>query len=245
VASSPLDKPLERGALHGPHAHAPQAPHAPHEPGGHVEQFDSPARRSEAVILGMWVFLATEILFFGGLFGVYGVYRYEFHDAFREASRHLDFWLGTVNTLVLLTSSLTMALAVQAAAMNNSRRTVYFLLGTIGLGVVFLGIKGLEYYHKYEHHLLPIRGLPFQWEGDPALADGARLFIGLYLGMTGLHALHMIIGIGMLGTFAYLAGKPKLWFERRDTFDVLGLYWHFVDLVWIFLFPLLYLIDRT
>jgi cytochrome c oxidase subunit III len=172
MASSPLDKSFERAALHAPHAHAPQAPHAAHEPGGHVEQFESPARRSEAVILGMWVFLATEILFFGGLFGVYGVYRYGFHDAFRAGSLHLDFRLGTFNTMVLLTSSLTMALAVQAAAMNNPRRTIYFLLGTIALGVVFLGIKGVEYYHKFDHHLLPVRGLPFHWDGDPALAEG-------------------------------------------------------------------------
>jgi cytochrome c oxidase subunit 3 len=219
--------------------------HAPHEPGGHVEQFDSPARRSEAVVLGMWVFLSTEILFFGGLFGVYGVYRYEFHDAFRDASRTLDMWLGTFNTFVLLTSSLSMALAVQAAAAGDSRRTVRWLSVTIVLGTAFLGIKGFEYYHKFEHHLLPVRGLPFVWEGVPEHAEGARLFIGLYLGMTGLHALHMVIGIGMLGLFAYLARKPAFWADRRDTFDVLGLYWHFVDLVWIFLFPLLYLIDRS
>ena len=229
---------------HGSAAHAPNETGG-HTPGGHVEQFDSPARRSEAVILGMWVFLATEILFFGGLFGVYGVYRFQYHEAFREASRQLDFWLGTVNTLVLLTSSLTMAMAVQSAAMNNPRRTILFLLATIALGALFLGIKGVEYYHKYEHELLPIHGLPFHWDGEAGHVGGVKLFIGLYLGMTGLHALHMVIGIGLLGTFAYLAGRPAFWAERRDSFDVLGLYWHFVDLVWIFLFPLLYLIDRT
>jgi cytochrome c oxidase subunit III len=235
MTSSPQEQTLQHGAV------VPAA----HTPGGHVEQFDSPARRSEAVILGMWVFLATEILFFGGLFGVYSVYRFEYHDAFREASRRLDFWLGTVNTLVLLTSSLTMAMAVQAAGRNDSRRTILFLVATIVLGVAFLGIKGAEYYHKYDHELLPILGLPFHWDGDPGHIGGVKLFIALYIGMTGLHALHMVIGIGLLGTFAYLVSRPAFWADRRDTFDVLGLYWHFVDLVWIFLFPLLYLIDRT
>jgi len=211
--------------------------------GGHIEQFDSPARRSEAVMLGMWVFLATEVLFFGGLFCVYGVYRYEYHDAFRLGSRRLDLWLGTLNTFVLLSSSLTMALAVQAAAAGRSRRTVTFLLATIALGTLFLGIKGAEYLHKYHDGLLPVAGAPFKWEGPHA--GGVHLFLSLYVGMTGLHALHMVIGIGLLSIFAWLAGRPRWWALRRDSFDVLGLYWHFVDLVWIFLFPLLYLIDRT
>jgi cytochrome c oxidase subunit 3 len=210
---------------------------------GHVEAFESPERRKEAVVFGMWVFLATEILFFGGLFGVYSVYRYEFFEGFHAGSHHLDLALGTINTFFLLTSSLTMALAVQSADQGNAAKTKLMIWATIALGAIFLGIKGVEYYHKYEHHQLPAFGLPFEWKHD-SHSRGVQLFISLYLGMTGLHALHMIIGIGLLSWLLLLCRK-QAWHTRGEAVNIVGLYWHFVDLAWIFLFPLLYLVDRS
>ena len=208
-----------------------------------AHHFDSAAQQHEAVQLGMWIFLATEIMFFGGAFAVYTVYRHDHSAAFHEASRTLDITLGTVNTFVLLTSSLTMALGVAAAARGRRGATAGWLLATIVLGTAFLGIKGVEYLHKYHEHHLPVAGLPFEWKGEEAA--GARLFIGLYLGMTGLHALHMIIGIGLMAIFVVRVLAARHPARLGPGVEVLGLYWHFVDLVWIYLFPLLYLIDRS
>jgi cytochrome c oxidase subunit 3 len=208
-----------------------------------AEHFDTPEQQRESVLFGMWVFLATEIMFFGGAFTAYAVYRYRFSEAFHEASRHLDIVLGAINTVVLLTSSLTMALAVSATAEGDRKRSVRFLLGTIGLGTLFLVIKAFEYHHKYVEHHLPAFGLPFEWPDEHAA--GAQLFFSLYLAMTGLHALHMVIGIGLLVIYAVLVQRARNVFAWRDTIENMGLYWHFVDIVWIFLFPLLYLIDRT
>ncbi|MGC3967462.1 MAG: cytochrome c oxidase subunit 3 [Pirellulales bacterium] len=213
--------------------------HGEHE---HVDPYESPEHRREAVVFGMWVFLATEILFFGGLFTVYSVYRYEFHAAFSAASNHLDLVLGTFNTFLLLTSSLTMALAVQAGDQGNAKLAKLMLLATIALGAGFLGVKSIEYAHKYHDGLLPVLGRPFHWE-DATLVRGVQLFMSLYIGMTGLHALHMIIGIGLLGWLLAMC-REKAWAERGEAFNIVGLYWHFVDLAWIFLFPLLYLVDR-
>jgi len=212
------------------------------EPVAH--HFDTLQQQQEAVTLGMWVFLATEIMFFGGAFATYTVYRREHEAAFHAASRELDLVLGGVNTLVLLTSSLTMAFAVAAAGARKKGLTVLMLLATMVLGTAFLGIKGIEYHHKYEHHLLPAFGLPFEWP-EPAQAGGAKLFFSLYLGMTGLHALHMVIGIALMGIFAVRVWRSADVGHRRQGTEVLGLYWHFVDVVWIYLFPLLYLIDRS
>jgi cytochrome c oxidase subunit III len=195
----------------------------------------------ELNVLGMWLFLASEVMFFGGLFTGYIVYRFLYPEAFAEASRHLDIFLGAVNTVILLTSSLTMALAVNAIQRGNRRLLMVFLVATMLLGTVFLGIKGWEYVHKFEEGLYP--GGVFVFPGP--YAREARLFFSLYFSMTGLHAIHMIGGILFMGLLVILAWRGKFSQHRYDTIELTGLYWHFVDIIWIFLFPLLYLIERT
>jgi cytochrome c oxidase subunit 3 len=208
-----------------------------------AHHFDDWQQQYDSCVLGMWVFLVSEVMFFGGLFTAYMVYRALFPEAFAHGSRELDVTLGTFNTFVLLTSSLTMALAVRAAHLGRSRQVAGMLLATIALGVTFLGVKFFEYAHKYHEGLAPLLNLPFKYEGDDA--GPFRLFLGLYFGMTGVHALHMIIGVVILGLFV-----PPAWRGRYGPggnalpVEIVGLYWHFVDIVWIFLFPLLYLIGR-
>jgi len=197
-------------------------------------------QQREASSLGMWVFLVTEILFFGGFFLAYTVYRGQYPVAFAEASRHLDITLGTFNTAVLIFSSLTMAMAVWSAATGRRRAIVLFLLATILLGGVFLGVKAVEYSHKFHDHLVP--GPEFRYPGPNARQ--AEMFFSLYFGMTGLHAAHMVVGIGLLSVLVWHARRNRYSPEYHTPIEVCGLYWHFVDIVWIFLFPLLYLIGR-
>jgi cytochrome c oxidase subunit III len=208
-----------------------------------AHHFDDWQQQYDACVLGMWVFLVTEVMFFGGLFATYAVYRLLYHEAFARASHDLDVKLGTLNTLVLLTSSLTMALAVRAAHLGRSRQVALMVGLTMLLGAIFLGVKFYEYYHKYQEGLAPLLGLPFRYEG--ANAGPVRLFLGLYFAMTGIHALHMIIGITILAMFLPPALRGR--YDGGDSLavEIVGLYWHFVDLVWIFLFPMLYLIDRS
>jgi len=214
---------------------------APHHP-SLAHHFDSLEQQHEASTLGMWVFLATEIMFFGGLFLVYVVYRTWYPDAFAAASHHLDVQLGAINTAVLIASSLTMALAVHAAQLGNRRGIIVFLLLTIVLGSVFLGIKAIEYYDKFQHHLIP--GAAFDWEGPAKLARPAQIFYSLYFAMTGMHALHMVIGVCLMSVMVWMAYRGRFSSEYYSPVEISGLYWHFVDIVWIFLFPLLYLIGR-
>lgn len=206
-----------------------------------AEQFDNLEQQREAVTLGMWIFLATEILFFGGLFLGFFVYRASYPEVFTAASRHLHVWLGTLNTAVLLTSSLTIALAVHAARVERRRMLIIFLGITFLLGAVFLGIKAIEYRWEFQENLMPFAGLTFHFEGPSP--EQARIFFGFYFVMTGLHALHLLIGLGVIGVMIALAalglGEHRL--ERRV--EMTGLYWHFVDLVWVFLFPIVYLIS--
>ena len=190
--------------------------------------------------LGMWVFLASEVMFFGALFLGYTVYRALYPVVFADASRHLNAALGAINTGVLLTSSTAMALAVHAAQVGKRRRLVIFLLGTLALGVLFLCIKAVEYYQEYREHLMPLFGLPFIYDG--ASPERAKLFFHLYFIMTGLHALHLSIGIVVIAIMTFLALRGHFSTERHTAIELTGLYWHFVDLVWIFVFPLLYLI---
>jgi cytochrome c oxidase subunit 3 len=215
-------------------------------------QFDDYEQQYDACVLGMWVFLMTEVMFFGGIFTAYAIYRLLDHEAFALASQHTDITLGSLNTFVLLTSSLTMALAVRAAHLGRSKHVGLFVVLTMALGAAFLGIKFLEYYHKYEDHLAPVLGLPFdasEVSKDPALAGPIQLFLGFYFGMTGIHAVHMIIGICLLAQFLPRASReapgPGAAVLSALNIEIVGLYWHFVDLVWIFLFPLLYLVDRS
>jgi cytochrome c oxidase subunit III len=218
-------------AVHG-HAH-PRLRH----------HFEDLAEQKEASSLGMWVFIAQEIMFFGGLFLAYAVYRNVYPEAYIDASRHLDWKLGGINTAVLICSSLTMALGVHAAALGHRRSIVGWLLATVALGGVFLGIKVVEYMDKFHHHLVP--GPHFQWTEAPAEAGPAQIFFSLYFVMTGLHALHMIIGIPIILYIAWRAHRGGYGPEYHTPVEMTGLYWHFVDIVWIFLFPLLYLIGAT
>jgi cytochrome c oxidase subunit 3 len=204
----------------------------------HQHQFESVEQQHETSTLGMWAFLVTEVLFFGGLFAAYTVYRMTYPEAFSEASHHLNYKLGAFNTAVLIGSSMTMALAVRAAQLGNRRNQVMFLLATIALGSVFLGVKVVEYHDKFVHHLVP--GPHFHFEGPHGRE--AQIFYSLYFAMTGMHAVHMIIGIVMLGILTVMAARGRFSPEYHTPVELGGLYWHFVDIVWIYLFPLLYLI---
>ena len=201
--------------------------------------FDTMGQQAEASTLGMWVFLVTEIMFFGGLFMAYLVYRHQSPQGFQEASHHLDVFWGTLNTALLIISSLTMALAVRAAQTSQKPKTqVMWLVSTMILGAGFLGIKAIEYTEKFRDHIVP--GPNFQWEG--LYPKPAEQFYSLYFAMTGLHALHMVIGLGIMTVITIMAWKKQFDREYYTPVEVAGLYWHFVDIVWIFLFPLLYLI---
>jgi cytochrome c oxidase subunit 3 len=197
-------------------------------------------QQREAGTLGMWTFLVTEIMFFGGLFVSYALYRSMYPEAFEAASLKLNLVLGALNTGVLICSSLTMVLAVRSAQMGETKALVRYLFATIVLGSAFLVVKAFEYSHKIHEHLVP--GASFHFEGPHG--QQAEIYFSLYFMMTGLHALHMIIGIGILIVLLYQARRGRFSEEYYSPIDVTGLYWHFVDIVWIFLFPLLYLISR-
>ena len=204
-------------------------------------QFDSMPHQKEASTLGMWVFLATEVLFFGGLFMAYIVYRTWYPRAFAAGSAHMMTALGAANTAVLLVSSFTMALAVRAGRLGDRRTQLWALAVTILLGLSFLGIKAVEYTDHFEHHLFP--NASFRWEGAPEFAFNVQIFFTLYFLMTGLHAVHMMVGVGVLSVLFVMAARRRFNSYYHTPLEVSGLYWHFVDIVWIFLFPLLYLID--
>jgi cytochrome c oxidase subunit 3 len=213
------------------------------------QQFDDVEQQSEASVLGMWLFLATEVMFFGGLLTAYAIYRIGAHREVALASRELNVLLGCINTVVLLTSSLTMALAVRAAQLRARAELVRWLVLTMVFGAVFLGIKAKEWTADYHEHLIP--GLNFQVPEEyrsvvdqEGLEPGKmELFFVLYFFMTGLHAIHLIIGIVLVGIMAWLSHRS--WFSGAGAvqIEVTGLYWHFIDIVWVFLYPLLYLID--
>jgi cytochrome c oxidase subunit 3 len=202
--------------------------------------YSSLGQQNEAVTLGMWVLLATEALMFGVLFLSYTVYRYWFPQGFASASAQLDLTLGTLNTGVLLTSSLTMMLAVQSLALQRRRSGVWLLLLTALLGTLFLVIKGYAWHGEYQRHLVPLRGLTTDYSAIGG--DAAHIFFNLYFVMTGLHALHLLIGVALvLGISAYALRTSQIVTAARRV-RLLGLYWHFIDIIWLFLFPLLYLL---
>jgi len=205
-------------------------------------------QQQETSTFGMWMFLLTEIMFFGGLFTAYLVYRSSYYQAFVEGSQKMNIWLGATNTAVLICSSLTMALAVRAAQTGKSKTfTAVLLLITIVFGLGFLGIKAVEYHEHWTHHEFP--GPNFHFETDdpahPATdAVHTEIYFSLYWAMTGLHALHMIIGVGLV-TWLILKVLASTYSPAYySPVEIVGLYWHFVDLVWIYLFPLLYLISK-
>jgi cytochrome c oxidase subunit 3 len=202
------------------------------------EQFEEMPQQKEAATLGMWAFLATEVLFFGGMFMSYITYRTSYPHAFSEASHHTIVLFGTVNTAILLTSSFTMALAVHAARENNIKWLFRFLVITVAFALAFLAVKGLEYSEDLKEHLWP--GPHFR----PELPPQAQIFWVLYWIMTGVHALHVTVGIGLLSTMAWMTSRRKFSDAYYTPVEMSGLYWHFVDIIWIFLYPLLYLIQR-
>jgi len=220
-------------------AHTDANGHAPH--GQHPalqHHFHTMAQQLEASVLGMWVFLVTEVMFFGGLFMAYILYRNLYPAAWLAGSHELNEVLGGANTVVLIVSSLTMALAVRAAQVGSRIGQIVNLILTLIFGTTFLVIKYFEYAAKFEHHLVP--GAHFDPTRDPA----QQLYFSLYFMMTGIHALHMVVGIGILLIMLRKAWKGHFSAEYYAPVEVSGLYWHFVDIVWIFLFPLLYLIGK-
>jgi cytochrome c oxidase subunit 3 len=282
--------------------------HEHYHPPGLQHQFEDMKQQEESVSIGMWLFLAQEIMFFGGLFTAYLVYRWRFPMAFAAGSNHLDAFWGGLNTLVLIVSSLTMALTVYYARLGNRNMQVILIILTMFFGSVFLGVKAIEYSDKYNHGLVPVTGLnrhvkpsadaahsegaaapcwehghgeeheyvnpkgDFQWQdcslakmaqdhnfltesekigyfsnGQPdqnKFRDKVRIFYWLYFAMTGLHALHMVIGLVLMSWLLYKAFRNTFSAEYYMPVEMSGLYWHFVDIVWIFLFPLLYLLGR-
>ncbi|HUJ11721.1 MAG TPA: cytochrome c oxidase subunit 3 family protein [Verrucomicrobiae bacterium] len=205
-----------------------------------AHQFVDPIQQEQSSTLGMWVFLATEVLFFGGLFAAYTVYRFQFPEVFQHASHHLSVLLGTINTGVLLTSSLTMALAIHSAQTGHRRQLMAFLIITMVLGIGFMVVKGCEYHKDYVEHLVPGHSFAF----DARYMPQAQMFFVLYFLMTGLHAVHVTVGIGVIGVFLILSLKGRFTPEYHTPLEIGGLYWHFVDIVWIFLYPLLYLVGH-
>ncbi|HMP72298.1 MAG TPA: cytochrome c oxidase subunit 3 family protein [Kiritimatiellia bacterium] len=211
-----------------------------------AHHFEDLEQQKQSATLGIWLFLITEVMFFGGLFLGYIVYRGMYPEAWHLGSGKLDIVLGTVNTVVLIVSSLTMALAVRSAQINRPKACANYLLATIVLGTAFLGIKAVEYSAKFfpgeDAAYVLIPGANFFL--DSPFSNGVQLFFSFYFTMTGMHAIHMIIGIGILA-WLYVKARQGTYHEHYyNPVEVTGLYWHFVDIVWIFLFPLLYLIGR-
>ena len=204
--------------------------------------FEDLGQQHEASTLGMWVFLATEILFFGGVLMAYWVYRVIYPDAWALAGEQQNTMLGGINTIVLIMSSFTMACAVRASQLGSRNATVALLIATLFFGSVFLGVKSYEYHAHWHEGLFP--GSHFTWNEDPQLAPKVQLFMVFYWGLTGLHALHMVIGVGLLLYIIWRARRGDFGPEYYGPVEVMGLYWHFVDIVWIFLFPFLYLIPH-
>jgi cytochrome c oxidase subunit III len=230
-------------------SHATTVEHEAHNP-ALLHHFADAQQQKNAASLGMWLFLVTEIMFFGGMFCAYLVYRLAHFNAFAAASQQLSIKMGAFNTAVLLVSSLTVVLAVKAAEVGNRKQLVRYLVITILLGLTFLVVKGFEYAEKFERHHVPGSTFSFTDTFDdngkqiPVNPNEAQLFFSLYFAMTGMHALHMIIGCGLFTVLAVFAWKGHYSPGYFTPIENAGLYWHLVDIIWIYLFPLLYLISR-
>lgn len=234
-----------------------------------AHQFDTAEQQRQASSLGMWIFLVTEVMFFGGLFGGYTIYRMMYPEAWIVGSHLLSIGLGGFNTAVLLASSLTMALAVHAAQTNKQKACATWIVLTMLLGLVFLGVKVVEYKAKFDHHLVPGANFHFdpahleQPHGEQHAAPvehgevhnfaqaiqkvkpgPVQIFFSFYFTMTGMHAVHMIIGEGIMLWLLIATLKGRFSAAYFNPVEISGLYWHFVDIVWIFLFPMLYLVGR-
>ncbi len=227
------------------------ATHAEHAEGDHGEHpkflqhhFDTPAQQFSAAKLGMWIFLGQELLFFSGLFVAYGIFRNWYPEAFSAGSHQLDKTMGALNTIVLLFSSLTAALAVRSAQLGQQKMTSRLLLITIGCAMAFLVVKYFEYGHKFHSGLLPGHYFnPHHLEHGGVIPEKSSIFFSIYFMMTGVHAIHILVGIGVLIWIWRRNERGEFSKEYFTPVDLAALYWHLVDLVWIYLFPLLYLID--
>jgi cytochrome c oxidase subunit 3 len=215
--------------------------HAVHEPELR-HHFDDSAQQFHSATLGMWVFLITEIMFFGGMFGAYTVYRKIYPEAFASTSQFMNVTIGAINTGVLIFSSFTMVLAVRSAQLGQKKALIAFLVLTLILGCIFLTLKYVEYHEKWVDHHIP--GPAFQY-ADTRYFHQAQILFFLYFAMTGMHAIHMIVGAGLLTILIAMAARNRFSSAWYTPVEMIGLYWHFVDIIWIFLFPLLYLIGHT
>ncbi len=200
---------------------------------------DMEQQRASAT-LGMWVFLITEIMFFGGLFAAYLVYRTTHYQAWVIGSEHMEFWIGTINTVILLCSSLLVALAVHAIQVGLNRLCATFLWIASAMGIAFLVLKGFEYNAHFVEGAVP----GALWKLSVPDPQAVQMFFYIYFVMTGLHALHVTIGVVLLAVIGWYAAKGEYTASYHNPVHVSGLYWHFVDVVWIFLYPLLYLIGH-
>jgi cytochrome c oxidase subunit 3 len=215
-----------------------------HHPSHLQHHFVSSEQQFDSAKLGMWLFLITEVLLFSGMFVAYAVYRQWHPETFVQASTTLDVMMGTINTIVLLTSSLTVALSIHYIQHDKVKQCVYSLLATVALAGVFMVIKYFEYTAKFEHGVFPgglfdPHGAHYEFLADVPYASQ---FFSIYFVMTGIHGLHVVIGMGVIAWVAYYAWKGSFSSEYYTHIELAGLYWHLVDIVWIFLFPMLYLI---
>ena len=201
------------------------------------EHYSTPEAHNHAVRLGMWLFLATEVLLFAGLFTGYAVYRTIFPEAFIVGAKHLDLWAGTLNTVILITSSFTVAMAHHYAHTGRNRHAAWNLVASIVMGLGFLGVKSYEYWHKFQEG-----ALPWHYTFHEVHVPGAAMFYTVYFFTTGLHALHVCIGLGVLIWVCRRCFRNEFSAGYYTPVELGGLYWHLVDLVWIFLYPLLYLV---
>jgi len=215
----------------------PEATFVPEERLELREQFATPEQQRETASIAMWIFLVTEVMLFGGLFTAFTVYRMSHPGAFDEGSAHMEFLIGGINTAVLICSSFTMALAVHSAETGNQKRLVLFLLATMFIGTIFLVLKFTEYYDHFRDHKVP--ALWFDFHG--ADAPEVQMFFVFYFVMTGLHALHMTIGISILSVLTFRAFIGSFTAEYYTPIELGGLYWHFIDIVWVFLYAIFYI----
>ena len=212
--------------------------HSTDHPANLAHHFSEVEQQKESAKLGMWLFLLTEVLLFGGLFCFYAIYRSWNPDIFHNAHVFLDVTMGTINTVVLITSSVTMALAIRSLQLDQKRAALWFLWSTLILAGVFLVIKYFEYSHKF--HLGQLPGKYYTFEGIEG--TNPHIFFSVYFLMTGLHGIHVIAGMGVIASLIVRTYRNQFSSQYYTPVEMTGLYWHLVDLIWIFLFPMFYLI---
>lgn len=207
----------------------------------HLHHYDSPEHQYSTAKQGVWFFMATEILMFGGLFVAYALYKNIYPEIFHFGSKLLDWRMGALNTVVLITSSLTMALGIYYIQQKENNKAFWNLMATVGCGLIFMVVKYFEYAHKFHEHIYP--GIHFAYA--PAGVDvpiNQGLYFSLYFMMTGLHGTHVLVGMGMITWVAFKTRRGEFGPHYYTPVEGVGIFWHLVDLIWIYLFPLLYLV---